>query len=362
MRRELAKIMQPTAFDSKTLRYYVEVAPAYAASGRDGQSRFLQRFMNLLQPGSKVLDLGCGGAIDAAALQERGFVVEAIEASPSLAKQAADRLGNAVRVMRFDELNDIETYDAVWASASLIHVPRIALSDVLSKIHTALKPGGVHFATYKSGDSEGRDSVGRYYNYPSATELRQFYKTSAPWDVRSITEYVGGGFEGGNGPWIAIQACRSVLFTFASATAEDFDRLLRLRIAAMQQSLERIGRYDERRAFERFRSTFTPEHTRLVLVAGELAGCVAVTPEEGGLVLEHFYLYPAFQGRGLGTAILRHVLAEADKAGQSVRLSVLRMSDAERFYRRFGFIETAQDDFDIYLARLPTQTCSPASE
>ncbi|KTR06279.1 hypothetical protein NS365_07590 [Aureimonas ureilytica] len=143
-------------------------------------------------------------------------------------------------------------------------------------------------------------------------------------------------------------------YTLIPATAEDFDRLFGLRVAAMRESLERIGRYDEQRAFERFRSTFTPEHTRLVLVAEELAGCVAVKPEADGLLLEHFYIDPAFQGRGLGAAILRQILATADESGQSVRLCVLQRSDAGRFYRRFGFNETAQDDVDIYLLRLPS--------
>lgn len=154
----------------------------------------------------------------------------------------------------------------------------------------------------------------------------------------------------------------SLPYVFAPATAEDFDRLFELRIAAMRESLERIGRFDERRAFERFRSTFTPEHTRLVLIAGQLVGCVAMKPEGGDLLLEHFYLYPAFQGRGLGAAVLQHLLVEADKVGRPIRLSVLQRSDAGRFYRRFGFVETSQDDFDIYFTRLPSKPSRPEGE
>lgn len=115
----------------------------------------------------------------------------------------------------------------------------------------------------------------------------------------------------------------------------------------MRESLERIGLYDGRRAFERFPSTFRPEHTRLILIAGELAGCVALKPEDDGLHLEHFYIHLAYQGRGLGAAVLKRLLVEARRP---VRLSVLQQSDAERFYRRFGFVETARDDFDIYLS------------
>ena len=87
------------------------------------------------------------------------------------------------------------------------------------------------------------------------------------------------------------------------------------------------------------------------MMGGDLVGCVAVKPTENGLLLEHFYLYPAFQGRGLGGAILSQILSEADATAQPICLSVLQQSDAERFYLRFGFVETAQDDFDIYLTR-----------
>lgn len=85
-------------------------------------------------------------------------------------------------------------------------------------------------------------------------------------------------------------------------------------------------------------------------------------PEGGDLLLEHFYLYPAFQGRGLGAAVLQHLLVEADEAGQPIRLSVLQKSDAGRFYRRFGFVETSQDDFDIYLTRLPSKPSRPPGQ
>jgi SAM-dependent methyltransferase len=197
-----------SSFDPETLRYYAEVAPVYSASGKNGQNRFLEHFMSLLEPGSRILDMGCGSAIDAAALQARGFNVTAIEASPLLAARATETLGHHVPVMRFDQLAEVELYDAIWASASLIHVPRSALSEVLTKVHKALKPSGIHFATYKSGGVEGRDSVGRYYNYPSASELRCFYNSAASWKSLQTNEYVGGGFENGQGPWVAVEARR----------------------------------------------------------------------------------------------------------------------------------------------------------
>lgn len=76
-----------------------------------------------------------------------GFDMEPTDGTPEIARQAEERLARKVRVMRFDELDSSEDFDAVWANASLLHVPRPALAHILGLIFKALKPGGLHFAT-----------------------------------------------------------------------------------------------------------------------------------------------------------------------------------------------------------------------
>ncbi len=93
----------------------------------------------------------------------------------------------------------------------------------------------------------------------------------------------------------------------------------------MRPSLERIGRFDPERARARFRDTFRPKHTRLILdLAERLTGCVAFGPYDGALLLEHFYLVPEAQGRGVGSAVLRCLMSEADASAKAIRLDVLR--------------------------------------
>jgi hypothetical protein len=50
-------------------------------------------------------------------------------------------------------------------------------------VSRALKPGGLHFASYKGGDIEGRDNHGRYFNFLSREELIDIYNRSAPWEI-----------------------------------------------------------------------------------------------------------------------------------------------------------------------------------
>lgn len=117
-----------------------------------------------------------------------GFDVDPTDGTPEIAMRAEALLGRQVRVVRFDELAYIAAYDAVWANASLLHVPRALLPDVLAKVYAALKPGGLHFATYKAGGVEGRDSYGRYCNYLSAQDAAGLYGKSAPWLIMILDE------------------------------------------------------------------------------------------------------------------------------------------------------------------------------
>lgn len=196
------------AYDQATLNFYADEAPVYVASGKGGVSRWLDDFALALPAGARILELGCGGGRHAEALLARGFDVEATDGTLAMAAKAAERLGRPVRVMRFDELSEVSGYDGVWANASLLHVPYPALADVLALILRALKPGGLHFANYKAGGTAGRDSLGRYFNYPDEAALLTAYARSGRWDVLSVRGYVGGGYEGGQGPWLAITTRR----------------------------------------------------------------------------------------------------------------------------------------------------------
>jgi SAM-dependent methyltransferase len=188
-------------FDPATLSFYASEAPIYAASGKSGEFRHLADFLARLQPGASILELGCGGGMDAAYMIERGFAVDPTDGTAEIAAQAEARLGRPVRVMRFDELEAMDQYDAVVAAASLLHVPRSALPDILSRIWRALKPGGWHIASYKGGGQEGRDRFGRYFNFMDVDELRSAYDQAGAWSGYQNWSGTGGGYDGQQGPW-----------------------------------------------------------------------------------------------------------------------------------------------------------------
>lgn len=193
------------AYDPETLNFYATSAEAYVHGRPEGPSRHLNEFLELLPAGAHILELGCGGGKDAEAMIAAGFTVDPSDGVAEMAAIASEHLGQTVRVLRFDELDAREAYDGVWASASLHHVPRTALPDVLSRIYAALKPGGLHFASFKSGKPDGPDARKRHYSYLSRQEMSDLYQDAADWEVISALEYVGGArYETEDAPWVRI--------------------------------------------------------------------------------------------------------------------------------------------------------------
>jgi len=166
--------------DEATLQFYRRNARSYADRAKAPSSRLIG-FLGLLPPGGSILELGCGAGNHAAEMLARGFVLRATDGSPEMAEVASQRLNHPVEVMRFDELDAHQAYDGVWASACLLHVPRDQLAGILTRIHHALKSDGVFYASFKVGENDGRDTLGRYYNYPSVDWLKTAYDAAGDW-------------------------------------------------------------------------------------------------------------------------------------------------------------------------------------
>lgn len=147
----LARESQVPCHDEQTLAFYADHAGTYVGSGDGGSSRHLPEFLARLRPGSCILELGCGAGWDTRAKLDAGYIVEPTDGTLAIAERAAAYLGVPVRVMRFDELEADSRYDAVWANASLLHVPRDGLPMALAKVCKALRPCGLHHATYRAG-------------------------------------------------------------------------------------------------------------------------------------------------------------------------------------------------------------------
>lgn len=196
-----------TTHDPDTLAFYAAEAEAYAARRWAAPQPRLGRFLAALPAGAAILELGCGGGQDSAVMLARGFEVTPTDGSPEMAREAERRLGQPVAVLLFQDLEGDLLYDGVWARACLLHLPRPELPGVIGRVHRILKPGGRFYASFKAGAGEGRDRLGRYFNYPSAEELRGAF-AAAPWNALEIEAAEGDGYDGEPTPWLHVTAVK----------------------------------------------------------------------------------------------------------------------------------------------------------
>jgi predicted GNAT family acetyltransferase len=89
------------------------------------------------------------------------------------------------------------------------------------------------------------------------------------------------------------------------------------------------------------------------LIDGVSVGFVVVRLVESNLALEHLYVVPEHQKKGIGSAVLGSVLKEADARSVAVKPGALHDSDSNRFYQRHGIVKTAETGRDIYCVRAP---------
>ena len=151
---------------SETIRYYNEHADEYVAStvSMDMVSLY-QPFLKMVPTGGRILDAGCGAGRDTKTFLERGYDVTAIDASSKMVESAAQLTGATVEQVCFQELEYEAEFHGVWACASLLHVPRSELDDVLERIQLALRPGGVCFMSFKLGEEERLDGDRRFTDF-----------------------------------------------------------------------------------------------------------------------------------------------------------------------------------------------------
>lgn len=128
------------------------------------------RFLAYVPANGHILDAGCGSGRDSHAFLEGGYRITAFDASPNMAALAGEYVGQGVEVLRFQDITWVATFDGIWACASLLHVPRPELPDVLQRLTAALNLGGILYASFKYG-SQDRDECGRHFTDLDETGL-----------------------------------------------------------------------------------------------------------------------------------------------------------------------------------------------
>jgi SAM-dependent methyltransferase len=197
--QELEKI------SSQTLDHYNERAKDFWQGTRDHDVK--QNIAALLQwiegnPPFTILDFGCGPGRDLKVFSDLGHIALGLEGAAHFAEMACTHSGCEVWLQDFLKLDLPDNhFDAVYANASLFHVPSQELPRVLLELHASLKPGGVLFSSNPRGHNDEGWNGGRYGAYHDLDTWRSYMSAAGFAELDHY--YRPAGLPSEKQPWLA---------------------------------------------------------------------------------------------------------------------------------------------------------------
>jgi ribosomal protein S18 acetylase RimI-like enzyme len=135
------------------------------------------------------------------------------------------------------------------------------------------------------------------------------------------------------------------MYELRPAGESDFEFLYELHELTMRDYVEATWGWDDQYQLVHFRKSFVPELLSVVLVDGVDSGVITVESRPADVFLGSIKLHPRVQRRGIGAALVRRVVEEAEARHVPVRLHVLKVNvGARRLYQRLGFVVVGETE------------------
>ncbi|NJB68741.1 SAM-dependent methyltransferase [Desulfobaculum xiamenense] len=148
-------------------------------------------FLAAMPEHANILDAGCGSGRDSLYFAKLGHKVTAFDASQAMVERAREHTGLCVHQLRFDEMTWDGEFDGVWANASLLHLSEDELLTALSRIATALRPGGTAYASFKYGQGTHETRGGALFHNACDEERLARLVANVP-SLRTVQTWVTG--------------------------------------------------------------------------------------------------------------------------------------------------------------------------
>lgn len=180
-----------------TIDYYEQNAKAFIEGTQNVDFTEIQdAFLELLPEKAMILDFGCGSGRDTKYFLEQGYSVDAMDGSLELCKAASDYAGIKVKHMYFQELDEREKYDGIWACASVLHLKKQELPGIFRKMSKATKKNGIIYLSFKYGNFEGERN-GRYFTDMTAETMSILLKDFP--ELKVNKQWITGDVRAGRG-------------------------------------------------------------------------------------------------------------------------------------------------------------------
>ena len=134
-----------------------------------------QKFLKHLPKQGRILDAGCGVGRDSKFFMMKGYDVVPFDGSLEMVNMASGFLGKTALHLLFQDIDFSNEFDAIWANASLLHIPYENLRGILQDFHKSLLPSGILYASFKYGTSM-RKTEGRFFFDMNESNIEPYLK------------------------------------------------------------------------------------------------------------------------------------------------------------------------------------------
>jgi ribosomal protein S18 acetylase RimI-like enzyme len=134
-----------------------------------------------------------------------------------------------------------------------------------------------------------------------------------------------------------------------AAKKSDYDFAKQLYFDTMLPLLTELDAWNEQRLTLRFKRAFKPEIGQIITLDGTDIGWLQVSESETEITLNQIHIIAELRSRGIGSRLIRELLADAKSKRKPVVLSVVRNNPALALYRRLGFRVVRRDAEKLYM-------------
>lgn len=154
--------------EQETINYYDQNALSYFDSTItiDLQDIY-DKFRSALPSAAYILDAGCGVGRDTRYFIQVGYKVRSFDASAEMVRFCNQYPFAFCEHRAFADVTELEEYDGIWASASLLHLNQQSFKLALLRLSFALKVGGTMYFSLKAEADESNTKDSRQFYYHS---------------------------------------------------------------------------------------------------------------------------------------------------------------------------------------------------
>jgi len=142
-----------------------------------------------------------------------------------------------------------------------------------------------------------------------------------------------------------------MVFTTRLADSKDYEFLFELKKVAEYEPIKAIFGWNETVQRELHHSEWLEAKPMIIEIGGVPVGSFLVQARENHVYFGRFFLLPECQGKGVGSQVLKRVIATAHERAMPIKLCYLQGNRVGELYVRFGFEVTSQDSQFVYMVK-----------